>query len=84
MYRNLEAEFARQGIAKTKVAQELGITLGTLSLKLNGKYKFTLPEAIKIKKILVEAMEARATKVDLTIEYLFETKEIRADPHYKN
>jgi transcriptional regulator with XRE-family HTH domain len=75
MYRNLEAEFARQGITKTKVAQELGITLGTLSLKLNGKYKLTLPEAIKIKKIL---------NVDLTIEYLFETKEIRANPHYKN
>lgn len=65
MYRNLEAELARKGITKTKVAQELGITLGTLSLKLNGKYKLTLPEAIKIKKIL---------DIDLPVEYLFETK----------
>lgn len=75
MYRNLEAELARQDITKTKIAQELGITLGTLSLKLNGKYKLTLPEAIKIKKIL---------NVDLPIEYLFETKDIRANPRYKN
>ncbi len=75
MYRNLEAEFARQGITKTKVAQELGITLGTLSLKLSGKYKLTLPEAIRIKKIL---------NVDLPIEYLFESNAIKTSPHYKN
>lgn len=75
MYRNLEAEFARQGITKTKVAQELGITLGTLSLKLSGKYKLTLPEAIRIKKIL---------NVDLPIEYLFEAKDIKTNSHYKN
>lgn len=62
MYRNLEAELARQGITKTKVANELGITLGTLSLKLKGKYNVTLSEAIKIKKIL---------EVNLPIEYLF-------------
>jgi DNA-binding XRE family transcriptional regulator len=62
MYRNLEAELARQGITKTKVANELGITLGTLSLKLKGKYNVTLSEAIKIKNIL---------DVDLPIEYLF-------------
>ena len=64
MYRNLEAEIARQGMTKTQIAEQLGITLGTLSLKLNGKYKLTLPEAIRIKKIL---------NVDLTIEYLFDT-----------
>jgi len=75
MYRNLEAELARQGITKTKVAQELGITLGTLSLKLSGKYKITLPEAIKIKKIL---------NVDLPIELLFETKELKQIKAYKN
>lgn len=75
MYRNLEAELARQGITKTDVAKELGITLGTLSLKLNGKYKLTLPEAIKIKKIL---------NVDLPIEYLFESKEPNQNKAYKN
>lgn len=62
MYRNLEAELARKGITKTKVARELGLTLGTLSLKLNGKSHLTLDEAMKIKKIL---------KVDMPIEELF-------------
>lgn len=65
MYRNLEAELARRGMTKTQIAKELGITLGTLSLKLSGKYKLTLPEAIKIKKIL---------NVDLPIEYLFKSE----------
>jgi len=64
MYRNLEAELARKGITKTKMAEELGLTLGTLSLKLNGKSNLTLPEAVKIKKVLA---------VELPIEYLFES-----------
>lgn len=64
MYRNLEAELARKGITKTKMAEELGLTLGTLSLKLSGKSNLTLPEAVKIKKALA---------VELSIEYLFES-----------
>lgn len=72
MYRNLEAELARRNITKTKVAKELGINLGTLSLKLNGKNKLTLPEAIKIKAIL---------GVNMPIEYLFDTE---VDPKYIN
>lgn len=66
MYSNLEAELARRGITKTKVAQELGLTLGTLSLKLSGKSNLTLPEAIKIKKII---------NIEMPIEYLFEFKD---------
>ena len=75
MYRNLEAELARKGITKTSVAKKLGITLGTLSIKLSGKTNLTLPEAIKIKKIL---------NVDLPIEFLFETKDIKFNNHQKN
>jgi len=63
MFRNLEAELARKSITKTKVAQELGLTLGTLSLKLNGKSNLTLSEALKIKKIL---------NVVIPLEELFE------------
>lgn len=67
MYRNLEAELARRNITRTKLAQELGLTLGTLSLKLNGKSILILPEAIKIKKIIgVENMP---------LEELFEANE---------
>lgn len=77
MYSNLEAELARRGITKTKVAQELGLTLGTLSLKLSGKSNLTLPEAIKIKKII---------DIEMPIEYLFEFKDKTHDmnPKYKN
>ena len=66
MYRNLEAELARNGITKTNVAAELGLTLGTLSLKLNGKSNLTLPEAIKIKTIIGG---------NLSLEYLFQVNE---------
>lgn len=66
MYRNLEAELARKGITRTTVAAELGLTLGTLSLKLSGKSNLTLPEAIKIKKII---------GVDLPLEFLFDVSE---------
>lgn len=65
MYRNLEAELARNKITKTFLAKEIGITVGTLSLKLSGKANLTLPEAIKIKNIVGKS---------LSLEYLFETK----------
>lgn len=66
MYRNLEAELARRKLSRTIIANELGITLGTLCLKLNGKANLTLPEAKKIKSIL---------KCDMSIDYLFEDDE---------
>ena len=66
MYRNLEAEIARRSMSRTDLANELGITLGTLCLKLNGKANLTLPEAKKIKKIL---------NCDMSIDYLFEDDE---------
>lgn len=62
MYPNVEAEIARKRTTKTKLARQMGITLGTLSLKLSGKSDITFPEAIKIKQLL---------KVDMPIEKLF-------------
>lgn len=66
MYRNLEAELARRKLSRTMLANELGITIGTLCLKLNGKANLTLPEAKKIKAIL---------KCDMSIDYLFSDEE---------
>ncbi len=71
MYCNLEAELARRHITKTELAKQLGITLGTLSLKLNGKAKLFLPEAKKIKLILNTSM---------SIEELFDYSENSKEP----
>lgn len=62
MYPNLKAEMARKGVTLSVLADYLGITIGTLSLKLNGKYPITWDEAIKIKKFL---------GVDISLEVLF-------------
>lgn len=62
MYPNVEAEIARKRTTKTELARQMGITLGTLSLKLSGKSDITFPEAMKIKNLL---------KVDMPIEKLF-------------
>ena len=65
MYPNLRAEFARGGFTLEKVSKELGITIGTLSQKLNGKYPLTLNEAKKIKEII---------GVDIVLDVLFDEK----------
>lgn len=62
MYPNLKAELARRDITLAKLAEELGITVPTLSLKLNGKYPLTWDEAVKIKRFI---------GVDIPIETLF-------------
>jgi len=66
MYRNLEAELARNQMTKTKLAEKMGISLGSLSDKLNGRIKLSLREAIEIKKIV---------GVDMTMEELFEEEQ---------
>lgn len=66
MYRNVMAEMKRQGITGAKMADELGITQGTFSQKVNGNYPFTFREAVKVKKVL---------KTDLPLEELFEEYE---------
>lgn len=62
MYPNVKAEMARRDITLAKMAEALGVTIGTLSLKLNGKYPITWDEAVKIKGFL---------GVDMPIENLF-------------
>lgn len=42
----------RSGISFTNIAKQLGITYVALNNKLKGKYKFTLEEALQLKKIL--------------------------------
>jgi plasmid maintenance system antidote protein VapI len=42
----------RSGISLTNVAKRLNITYVSLNNKLKGEYKFTLDEALTLKKIL--------------------------------
>ncbi len=56
MYRNLEAELARQNITKKELATKLGKTPTTMCLKLNGKANLTLKECIEIKNVLHTSM----------------------------
>lgn len=62
MYPNLEAEMARKKITRVKMAKALNMTPTTLGNKLNEKTKLSLPESIKIKKIL---------EVSMSLEELF-------------
>ena len=62
MYRNVKAELARQGLKLEDLAEALNLTIGTVSMKLNGKYPITFREAVRIKAIL---------GVDTPLEELF-------------
>lgn len=61
MYKNLEAEMARNGISKTLLAQKLNLSQKGLYLKLSGETDFTLTEIKKIQNLFK----------GLTLEYLF-------------
>lgn len=52
MFPNLRAEISRRGLKNMDVAAAANISQGHFSLKLNGKYDFSLTEAIAIKKFL--------------------------------
>lgn len=62
MYPNLKAEMARKGITAKQLAELIEVTPSTFSLKMLGKYDFTLAEAVKIKDAL---------GVDIPLEVLF-------------
>ena len=62
MYPNFNAERARKGITLEAIADALGVTLATVSLKLNGKSPITLAEAVQFKRVL---------GVDIPLEILF-------------
>lgn len=49
MYRNLEAEIARHNVSKEDLAHTINKSYQTITLKLNGKYPFTLDEAFEIR-----------------------------------
>lgn len=48
----LKEFISRSGISFTNIAKQLNITYVALNNKLKGKYKFTLEEALALKKIL--------------------------------
>lgn len=48
--RNLKSARIKFGDTQQDLAKYLGITINTLNLKENGKYKFTLDEALMISK----------------------------------
>lgn len=70
MFRNLEAELRRAGISRKELAEKVGCNQGTLSLKLNGKSIVTLPEAMRMKKVIYDALQ-----MEFTLEYLFATQD---------
>lgn len=63
MYKRIEAQIVLIGLSKSEIAKLLGISYNTLILKLNGMSKFTLDEALLLKKIL---------RTDMAIEILFQ------------
>ena len=66
MYLNLDAEMARKNITQKKMAEMLGITPTTFSLKTNGNGDFALRECKRIKELL---------GTNLPLEKLFEKSE---------
>lgn len=64
---NLEAEMARLGIQRKDLAEKLDVRQATISDKLNGKFSFTLDEALQVKEEFFP---------NLPLEYLF-SKEIK-------
>lgn len=62
MYKSVEVLIFERGLSKAEIATELGIGYNTFLLKLKGKNKFTLDEALKLKGIL---------KTEKTVEELF-------------
>lgn len=66
MFNNLEAELRRKKILRRDLAQNLNLTIGTVSQKLNGKAPITLTEAQAIKQFL---------NVNIPLEELFKVTE---------
>lgn len=66
MYRNLEAEMAREGVTRKDFAELLDVRYATVIDKLKGKFSFTLDEAFKIRSEFFPT---------LSFEYLFKTEQ---------
>lgn len=65
IYPMLEAKITEYGVKKKDIADVIGITPRALSLKLTGKVKFTLDEALAIKRQFFDS---------LNLEILFQKK----------
>ena len=63
MYPNLRAEITRRNLTFAEVADAIGLSVTHFSLKMNGRYGFTLAEAFAIKKFL---------KTKLSLDVLFQ------------
>jgi transcriptional regulator with XRE-family HTH domain len=68
VFPNLYAEMARRKITQVNLAERVGRTPTTMSLKLRGESPLTLTECIEIKNAIDET---------LSVDYLFATKESR-------
>ena len=68
MFPNLYAEMARRKITQVSLAERVGRTPTTMSLKLRGEAPLTLAECVEIKNAIDET---------LSVDYLFSTKESR-------
>lgn len=66
MYPNLNAEMAREKVTQIEISKLLNLSTSSLSEKMNGKKDFKLKECKKIKSEFF---------ANLTIDYLFSTKE---------
>ncbi len=75
MYRNLEAEMARNKVTRRNLADTLGVRYATVIEKLNGKYPFKLDEAFAIKQNFFP---------NLSMEYLFESDEVNSNKRQKS
>ena len=66
MYKKLNNLLRQHGITQREIAEKLNInSLGTVSLKLNGKSIITFDEAIGIKELLEEKTKKKYKLEDL-------------------
>lgn len=62
MLSNLKAEMVRHNISRSKLADLINVTYGTITQKINGHNSFTIDEANLIKKTFFPS---------LSLDYLF-------------
>lgn len=74
MYPNVEAERTRAGLTLDPIASAWGVSVPTVSLKLNSKAPITLREAKILKDLIVEEKTKKniSVNIDMSLEVLFE------------
>ena len=66
MYKNLQAELLRAGISNKEMAQMIGKTEGSFSLKIHGKAFWRLSEMTTVQNEINKKLGS-----DYTLDYLF-------------